>query len=170
MKTPCIISFLWLIFLPTAKVFAKKTNPTVNRTLSASLLSINRTTGEVIINGVDTRGPSTPFTWFWGDGTSNNGFFPQTKTYADVNRSYVVKVISNYPNNEKDSVEVVVNFTALNLSGFAVSGIQQVEQTLISTQTIPPNTNVTYQAGNSISLQGTFSAQAGSVFKAEIKR
>ena len=83
------------------------------KTLSANIQSINRTTGEVIFGGVDTKGPTTPgltFTWIWGDGTSNNGFFPQTKKYADVTKNYIAKVVSNYSATEKDTVDILIGF------------------------------------------------------------
>lgn len=84
-----------------------------NRTLTVSINTVNRATGEVVFGGGDSRGPTTPgltFTWVWGDGTSNNGFFPQTKRYADVTKNYVVRVIANYSPTEKDTVEVLVDF------------------------------------------------------------
>ena len=83
------------------------------RTLSPGINSINRTTGEVVFGGGDSRGPTTPgltFTWIWGDGTSNNGFFPQTKKYADVTKNYLAKIVSTYSSTEKDTVEVLVDF------------------------------------------------------------
>jgi Zn-dependent metalloprotease len=67
------------------------------------------------------------------------------------------------------SVTVIISPSIINLAGTATSGIQKAGQTLSSTQIIPSGTNVNYQAGNSISLQGTFTAENGSVFKAEIK-
>lgn len=84
-----------------------------SRTLFLSINSINRSTGEVVFGGVDSRGPTTPglfFTWIWGDGTSNIGFFPQTKRYTDVTKNYVAKVVSTYSATEKDTVEVLVDF------------------------------------------------------------
>ncbi|GAB2620579.1 hypothetical protein GCM10027035_15990 [Emticicia sediminis] len=60
----------------------------------------------------------------------------------------------------------------LSLSGIATNGIQQVNQTITSTQVINSGQNVTYRAGNSITLTpltaSGFSAVNGSVFKAEI--
>ncbi|GAA4395566.1 hypothetical protein GCM10023187_02620 [Nibrella viscosa] len=84
-----------------------------NSTLNVNITSLNRTTGEVVFGGGDSRGPTTPglfFTWIWGDGTSTNGFFPQTRRYADVTRNYLVKVIANYSATEKDTAEVLVIF------------------------------------------------------------
>ncbi len=117
MKNRYAIVLVILAFLQTSaawaqvEIFNYKRVLTGNRTLSAGIQSINRTTGEVVFGGGDSRGPSTPFTWIWGDGTSTNGFFPQTKRYADVSKNYLTKVIANYSATEKDTVEVLVNFT-----------------------------------------------------------
>lgn len=95
------------------ELFNYKKLLTGNHTLAASVSTINRTTGEVVFNGGDSRGPSTPgltFTWIWGDGTSNNGFFPQTKIYADKTKNYTAKVIANYSATEKDTVDILVLF------------------------------------------------------------
>jgi hypothetical protein len=60
-------------------------------TLSAFVQSLN-SEGTVVVNGVDTAQPTTPFTFFWGDGSSTSGFFPQQHTYSDASRNYVVTV------------------------------------------------------------------------------
>ncbi|MEZ0609888.1 BACON domain-containing protein [Fibrella sp. WM1] len=93
------------------------------RTLSVTINSINRTTGEVEFGGVDSRGPTTPslfFTWIWGDGTSTIGFFPQTKRYTDVTKNYIAKVVSTYSATEKDTVEVLVAFITGKVSPVAL--------------------------------------------------
>lgn len=65
-------------------------------------------------------------------------------------------------------VVVVANPTTQNLTGIAVSSNVKAEQTIISTQKINTGINTTYRAGNSISLNPSFEAQIGAVFKAEI--
>ncbi|WP_460907020.1 serine hydrolase [Spirosoma areae] len=113
-----LLILVWIVFaLPslaqTETFNYKRALSGSGKTLSASIQSINRTTGEVVFGGTDTKGPTTPgltFTWIWGDGTSNNGFFPQTKKYADVTKNYTASVISNYSATEKDTVEVLVGF------------------------------------------------------------
>jgi hypothetical protein len=109
---------VWIVFtqpgLAQTEIFNYKQvlNSSV-KTLNASIQSINRTTGEVVFGGGDSRGPTTPgltFTWIWGDGMSNNGFFPQTKKYADVTKNYIARAIANYSATEKDTVEVLVDF------------------------------------------------------------
>lgn len=74
-------------------------------------------------------------------------------------------------NNETSeaSNSIIIVSPSVNLSGDATSGSSKAVNTLTSTQTIPSGVNTNYQAGKSISLQGTFQAQTGSVFKAEIK-
>lgn len=42
---------------------------------------INKATGEMIVNGVDSSRPSTPFRFIWGDGTMTLGWFPQRRIY-----------------------------------------------------------------------------------------
>lgn len=42
-----------------------------------SLTSLDSATGVVVINGADTRRPTVPFTFEWGDGQTSTGFFPQ---------------------------------------------------------------------------------------------
>src|SRR5512143_46112 len=65
-------------------------------TLSLRLASLDAAAGVVQISGVDTQGPQTPFTWMWGDGSVSNGFFPQSHSYANKDRNYVVKVVATY--------------------------------------------------------------------------
>lgn len=62
--------------------------------------------------------------------------------------------------------------STLALSGAATAGTQQASQTISSTQTIANGVNVTYRAGNSITLTpltgSGFSAASGSVFQTQI--
>jgi hypothetical protein len=81
-------------------------------TLTLGIQTINANTGYVTINGGDSNAPSIPFTWHWGDGNVTSGFFPQSYTYADRQKNYIVKVIANYSNGTKDSNEVLVRFVA----------------------------------------------------------
>lgn len=67
------------------------------------------------------------------------------------------------------SNSIIIAPSTIALNGTATSSTSQAVNTITSTQTIPPGIKTNYQAGKSISLQGTFQAQTGSVFKAEIK-
>lgn len=81
-------------------------------TLSASLQSLDSATGQVVINGVDSSAPSIPFTFSWGDGSGNDGWFPQDHSYTDQTRNYLISVTSHYTGGGTDQVQVVAFFTA----------------------------------------------------------
>ncbi|RLF52160.1 MAG: hypothetical protein DRN24_03715 [Thermoplasmata archaeon] len=87
-----------------------KTSLFEKHTLSIWIESLDKDTGGVIVNGVDTRNPFTPFTWDWGDGSIDDGFFPQNHTYIDRTRNYILKVISNYADGSADRAEVLIRF------------------------------------------------------------
>lgn len=78
--------------------------------LAVSVENINNNTGEVTLNGADTKSPTIPFTWDWDDGNVTTGWFPQTHTYFDKTRNYIVKVTSHYTDGETDIAEVLVRF------------------------------------------------------------
>ena len=79
-------------------------------TLSVYIQDINYNTGEVNITGGDTRCPSIPFTWDWGDGTIDDGWFPRRHTYSDLTKNYIVKVTAHYSGGKTDSTEITVLF------------------------------------------------------------
>lgn len=72
----------------------------------------NPATGLVIVNGYDSRSPTTPFSFDWGDGTTSEGFFPQEHTYADPSRNYVIDCTAHYDGGQTDTVRLPVYFTA----------------------------------------------------------
>ena len=100
------------------KVIVNNTSPTFdfkdalfkNHTLSIWIESINKETGNVIVNGLDTRCPSIPFTWDWGDGCIDEGFFPKRHTYVDTTKNYILKVTSHYVDGSTDEAELLVRF------------------------------------------------------------
>jgi hypothetical protein len=79
-------------------------------TLSASVKQIDRRSGAVAINGVDTRRPMVPFLFEWDDGTSSQNFFPASHIYTDLRRNYIVKITATYEDGTKASVPVPVFF------------------------------------------------------------
>jgi len=85
------------------------------RTLSVGIQSINAATRQVTIGGGDTRMPTIPFTFDWGDGNTTSGFFNALHTYADASRNYVVRVTAHYSGGATDSVDVAVHFLAPQL-------------------------------------------------------
>ena len=78
--------------------------------LQLAIVGMNSTTGAVQVNGVDTRGPSTPFTWNWGDGTTTQGFFPQSHTYANVKQNYTLQVTSKENDGSTDCAQLSITF------------------------------------------------------------
>lgn len=86
------------------------------KTLDASVAKVDQNSGTVECNGCDSARPLQPFTWDWGDGESNTGFFPQKHSYENRRRSYVIKVTSHYPGGQTDTVELPVCFGPLSLS------------------------------------------------------
>jgi hypothetical protein len=82
----------------------------VNATLSASVQQLDPATGAVSINGVDTRRPTKPFLFEWGDGTSSQNFFPASHIYVDLRRNYLIKVTATYVDGSTQSVSVPVAF------------------------------------------------------------
>ena len=85
-------------------------------TLSVKIHAINYETGNVAVTGNDSRSPSIPFTWDWGDGNVTEGWFPQHHNYNDVTKNYILNVISHYSSVEFDTVELVVRFTPFDIN------------------------------------------------------
>ena len=81
-------------------------------TVYVSVKSVDKNTGRVTIGGGDSRKPTIPFTWNWGDGTTQKGGFPQEYTYSDLTKNYIIKVISHYSDNQSDTVEAFIRFVA----------------------------------------------------------
>lgn len=88
-------------------------------TLGLSIQSIDTTTGNVTINGGVSGGPSS-LTWRWGDASVTSGFFPQSHTYTDHSKNYIVNVIANYSGGVKDSSEILVRFVAPVITPIAI--------------------------------------------------
>jgi hypothetical protein len=141
------------IYLPTVLRYA--TRFSFNRWLYGTPSSlfvwvqdINTTTGWVEVNGVDTQAPTTPFTWDWGDGAVETGWFPRQHTYVDKTHSYTVMVTSHYAGGSTDSDSALARFAPPVITprsfppGLAVS-VPNHPVTL-TTRLYPPPTNLTY--------------------------
>lgn len=87
-------------------------------TLSASAQSPSAGTGEVIINGLETRARSGPFSVAWGDGETTTGSFPLRHTYADRTRNYLARVTATYTDGSTSTVSVAVRFVASELGAY----------------------------------------------------
>jgi hypothetical protein len=116
MKTSFFNFLLWISFLSANLGFSqvvpfnyKKYITGDPSTLSLEIESINLSNGDVSINGGDSKA-TIPFTWIWGDGNINDGWFPQSHRYIDITKNYIVKVVSHYSNGKTDTCETLVKF------------------------------------------------------------
>jgi hypothetical protein len=82
-------------------------------TLKMAVEELHPDTGEVLINGGDSRRPGIPFTVEWGDGMISQAWFPFQHTYADRGRNYLVQVTAHYPGDETGAAEILVRFTPI---------------------------------------------------------
>lgn len=89
-------------------------------TLSLSVLSIDGSTGQVVINGGDSQCPTTPFTWNWGDEAVQDGWFPSNHTYSDTSQNYLVGVTAHYSGGGSDTSETLVRFVAPQINPVAL--------------------------------------------------
>jgi len=78
--------------------------------LAPFIVSLNPSSGAVQINGADSRGPNTPFTWNWGDSTTTQGWFPQSHTYANVQQNYTLQVVSHEIDGSTDCAQLPITF------------------------------------------------------------
>ena len=81
-------------------------------TFFAYVKSVDYDTGKVIIAGGNKRESVTSFSWQWGDGSVQDGLFPQEHVYADLTKNYSIRVISQYSEDESDTAELFIRFTA----------------------------------------------------------
>jgi uncharacterized protein (TIGR03437 family) len=77
---------------------------------SLVVVSADKISGLVQVNGVDTRGPTAPFTWDWDDGAVTQGFFPQMHTYADTSQNYMLQVISHENDGTSSCAAISIPF------------------------------------------------------------
>ena len=68
-------------------------------------------TGQVAVNGGDSRCATGPFTWDWGDGDVEDGWFPMQHIYADKERNYAVTVTAHYCDGTSDRTKAAIYFT-----------------------------------------------------------
>jgi hypothetical protein len=124
-------------------------------TLSIIIESIDRSNGYVKINGVDFGNISDPFTWEWGDGAVESGWFPMEHTYTSLSQNYSVKVIANYTGGSKDTAEMYIRFVPPSVVPITLSDTITVHipdnSTLLDTMTTrlyPPPATLTFVNDN----------------------
>ena len=155
--------------------------PSENSFYSYSYLVVNNLTNTVtsIQSTADMRNTATfpvgNYTLYGlsylADNVDFSGFINQPLSNlqtAITNGTVCVKL-----SNNSVTVNVMNNCqNALDLSGGALAGLQNANLTIASNQVVSTGQNVTYRAGNSITLMptsaGGFSVANGAVFKAEI--
>ncbi|MBC7979443.1 MAG: PKD domain-containing protein [Armatimonadetes bacterium] len=85
-----------------------------NQTLTISIPTIEASTGKVTVNGGDARRPTIPFTWDWGDGSSDTGWFPSSHTYQDTGRDYTLTMTAHYGGGKTARAQAQVSFLGLS--------------------------------------------------------
>ena len=78
--------------------------------LDLYLESVDAANGTVTINGGDWRQPLNPFSWDWGDGSTNSEFFAQTHSYVNHATNYVVTVTAWYDDGTSGTAQIAVWF------------------------------------------------------------
>ncbi len=78
------------------------------------VVAVDSSSGLADLNGVELAPTTGPFTWNWGDGSSLDGYFPQSHTYADKTENYVVSVVSHYVAGGEDTARTLVRFVPAN--------------------------------------------------------
>jgi hypothetical protein len=78
--------------------------------LQLSITGASLISGVVQVDAVDTREPTAPFTWNWGDGTATQGFSPQSHTYTSLSQNYLLQVTSHENDGSTDCSQIPVDF------------------------------------------------------------
>lgn len=96
-------------------------------------------TGLVNVNGVDNRQPTrAAFAWTWGDGTTTQGWFPQSHVYADTRQNYMLQVTSHEDDGSTDCAEIAVRWTGDVSSASRAGGRPATNSGLPETPSNPP--------------------------------
>jgi len=104
----------WLLLFSTtaqAESFSYRPYLTAPKTLFLLHPAVNKDTGQVAVNGGDSRCATGPFTWDWGDGDVEDGWFPMQHIYADKERNYAVTVTAHYCDGTSDWTKAAIYFT-----------------------------------------------------------
>jgi len=117
MKRKYYLSAL-LLFSATVQADSFSYEPylTIPKTLFFIPPVVNKDTGQVTLNGGDSRRPTIPFTWDWGDGNVEDGWFPMQHVYADTGRNYAVSVTAHYGDGASDRTQTPIYFTPPTIS------------------------------------------------------
>jgi hypothetical protein len=75
-------------------------------TLTLFKPEVDALTGKMTVNGIDTRRPGIPFTWNWGDGHTDTGWFPQSHIYTNSKREQTLTVTAHYEGGETSAAQL----------------------------------------------------------------
>ncbi len=107
--------FVTSLSVETYETDEKHQNAVLGReTLELSNPRVDADNGIVVIGGIDTAHPKTPFVFDWGDGTTSVGWFPQRKIYEKRDRTYTVRVLATYEDGSHATATTVVNLRPRN--------------------------------------------------------
>jgi hypothetical protein len=82
--------------------------PYIDRPPSLYLLTPAADGNRVVLKGGDSRRPTIPFTFDWGDGSRSEAFFDAEHTYLDTSRDYRITITAHYGSfDQSDSVPLV---------------------------------------------------------------
>ena len=95
-------------------------------TLCPVIEELVMSTGKVIVGGGDSACPTTPFTFDWGDGQSEDAWFPVEHWYADPSSNYIALVTAHYPGGRTDTKQLVVQFQAPSVEAIALPTLLEV--------------------------------------------
>jgi hypothetical protein len=87
-----------------------------NSSLIISVTALNSSSGQVTLTGGDMHQPprilTAPFTFDWNDGNITSGWVPQSHTYSDKTKNYIVSVTAHYENDQTDTYQLQVRFVS----------------------------------------------------------
>ena len=77
--------------------------------LALSIFSLDSGRGRLTVDGLDDRrSRKTPLTWVWGDNSVTFGWFPQSHTFANSKKNYLLQVISHEDDGSTDCARILI--------------------------------------------------------------
>ena len=77
--------------------------------LTLSIFNLDSSRGQLTVNGLDDRRTrETPLTWVWGDKSITYGWFPQSHTFANTKKNYLLQVISHEDDGSTDCAQILI--------------------------------------------------------------
>jgi hypothetical protein len=77
--------------------------------LTLSIFSLDSSRGQLTVSGLDDRRPrKTPLTWVWGDNSVTYGWLPQSHTFTNTKKNYLLQVISHEDDGSTDCARILI--------------------------------------------------------------